>query len=154
MNPHPRIRKTVKWGGLAVTVLLVGVWVGTGWVSATWLSREGTGFSFYTGRLGLGFGVWRDNPTGERHLRLACDAWMMQWSFETDTRGSGWVLAIPLWAPACLALMATAVAWRVDARARRREQPHLCSKCGYDRTGLAVGSPCPECGSSAPAVNP
>ena len=27
MKPHPRIRKTIKWGGAVVTVLLVGVWV-------------------------------------------------------------------------------------------------------------------------------
>src|SRR5258708_976615 len=31
MKPHPRIRKTVKWGGAAVTVLLVVLWIGSGW---------------------------------------------------------------------------------------------------------------------------
>ena len=34
MKPHPRIRKTIKWGGAAVTVLLVVVWIGSGWGSA------------------------------------------------------------------------------------------------------------------------
>jgi len=29
MKPHPRIRKTIKWGGAAVTVLLVVAWVGS-----------------------------------------------------------------------------------------------------------------------------
>ena len=27
MKPHPRIRKTIKWGGAAVTLLLVVVWI-------------------------------------------------------------------------------------------------------------------------------
>ena len=37
MKPHPRIRKTIKWGGAAVTVLLVVVWVGSGWLSVGWV---------------------------------------------------------------------------------------------------------------------
>jgi hypothetical protein len=32
VKPHPRIRKTIKWGGAAVTVLLAVVWIG----SALW----------------------------------------------------------------------------------------------------------------------
>src|SRR5437773_2597147 len=31
MKPHPRIRRTMKWTGAVVTVLLVIVWVGSGW---------------------------------------------------------------------------------------------------------------------------
>jgi len=27
MKPHPRIRKAIKWGGAAVTVLLVVLWI-------------------------------------------------------------------------------------------------------------------------------
>ena len=36
MKPHPRIRKTIKWGGAAATVLLVVVWIGSGWVVLGW----------------------------------------------------------------------------------------------------------------------
>lgn len=32
MKPHPRIRKTIKYGGAALTLLLVVVWIGSGWV--------------------------------------------------------------------------------------------------------------------------
>ena len=32
MKPHPRVRKTIKWGGAVVTVVLLVVWIGTGWV--------------------------------------------------------------------------------------------------------------------------
>ncbi len=40
----------------------------------------------------------------------------------------------------------TAAAWRFDTLARRRASLNLCPKCNYDRTGLAVGAVCPECG--------
>ena len=29
MKPHPKLRKTITWGGAAVTVLLVVVWIGS-----------------------------------------------------------------------------------------------------------------------------
>jgi hypothetical protein len=31
MKPHPRIRRTIKWGGSVVTALLVVVWIASGW---------------------------------------------------------------------------------------------------------------------------
>lgn len=40
MKPHPRIRKAVKWGGAAVTVLLVVVWIGSGWWEVRCDSRK------------------------------------------------------------------------------------------------------------------
>jgi hypothetical protein len=54
---------------------------------------------------------------------------------------------VPLW---CLALPVGAItvhAWRVDVRARRAAF-NLCPKCDYDRTGLAAGAVCPECGAA------
>jgi hypothetical protein len=39
MRPHPRIRKTIKWGGAAVTVLLVVVWIGSGWWYVEYCNR-------------------------------------------------------------------------------------------------------------------
>jgi hypothetical protein len=37
-------------------------------------------------------------------------------------------------------------------RRMRRERRNRCVKCGYDRTGLAIGAVCPECGSGASKV--
>jgi hypothetical protein len=55
MKPHPRIRKTIKWGGAAVTLLLVVVWVGSGWIRCS-LGSCGRFWSFVQpGRLVLGW---------------------------------------------------------------------------------------------------
>jgi len=44
----------------------------------------------------------------------------------------------------------TAVAWRLDTLARRRADRTHCPRCRYDRSGLAAGAVCPECGTAAP----
>jgi hypothetical protein len=51
------------------------------------------------------------------------------------------VLTFP-WLPLFVAAGALMVLYR------EKKSPGLC-KCGYDRAGLAAGSPCPECGSPA-----
>ncbi len=150
MKPHPHIRKTIKWGGAAVTVLLVVVWVGSGWYIATWLSpfsREvviGSGIAQVSeipsrrhtpGELGFQCG-----PISSFRLFL-----LPHWR---SGRGGDWSLSIPLWLPAALSMLVTALAWRLDTLARRRARLNLCPKCDYDRTGLVggAGAVCPECG--------
>ena len=41
MKPHPRIRKTVKWGGAAVSVVLMVAWVGSKWYEAGYMTSGG-----------------------------------------------------------------------------------------------------------------
>lgn len=52
-------------------------------------------------------------------------------------------LVVPLWAPAVVTAAATGLGWRLG----RRSAGGRCGRCGYDLTGLAAPSPCPECGS-------
>ena len=52
MKPHPRIRKTIKWGGAVVTVLLVVVWIASGWWFARLtLSMDSVEFDVWRGSL-------------------------------------------------------------------------------------------------------
>ena len=156
MNPHPRIRKTVKWGGAAVTVLLVVVWVGSCWkwrqnvtIGSTTLETA-TGFVIvgYMGEIDLidrsGVFTWPKNPP--RLVIGPFEVYWWFWSWGTGT--SYWRVLIPLWLPTVPALAATVYLWRRDARLRSRSVLNLCPKCSYDRTGLAPDATCPECGSS------
>lgn len=149
MNLHPRMRKTIKWSGAAVTVLLVMVWLG----SAIWyVGYEGVGRSI---RLMPGGVVWVSAnyaPTvpmsdyWESHAQLLGERWKWWIDYGSAVRFS-W-LFVPLWLPAMTTLMAAAFAWRLDTLARRRARMNLCPKCGYDRSGLARDAKCPECDSS------
>jgi hypothetical protein len=146
MKPHPRIRKTIKWGGAAVTLLLVVVWIGSGWVSA---GRYG--FQYHI--LIAGGCVIPQWPTGGNGDYPApgwvctCHHWHVTrwWPFLNDS--GAWVrLYIPIWLLAVMAALLAGTARYFDTLARRRARLNLCPKCGYDRAGLAASAVCPECG--------
>jgi hypothetical protein len=157
MKPHPRIRKTIKWGGAVVTFLLAVVWIGSGWWCVIWGDGKGGTISVRAGGLAIwnvedidgdpwdGWYLLRDLPPLQRSR--------FQWKFEMTPGGASWglprALVIPLWAPTLVVFIPTVIAWRLDALARRRERVRLrlCLKCNYDRSGIAADAKCPECGS-------
>lgn len=66
----------------------------------------------------------------------------------------------PLWPELALNTFIFAAAWAAllsiipAARRARRQRSGLCERCAYDRRGLPINAPCPECAapSSAPAT--
>ncbi len=71
--------------------------------------------------------------------------------------GERWIPLAPLWPGFALnTVFYAALAWGLwqlplAIRLRRRRRKGLCVRCGYDFKGLgglALGSPCPECGSA------
>ncbi|HVU63420.1 MAG TPA: hypothetical protein VHC70_05555 [Phycisphaerales bacterium] len=152
MKPHPRIRKTIKWGGAAVTLLLVVVWIGSGWVRCLWRSVN------TSVQVDAGILVVIRDPTVTTVLPNRPPGWQyaiqphasLRWFMARRTAGSLTALYIPLWLPALACLLCTTGAWRLDVLARRRARLKLCPKCHYDRARLAAGAKCPECGSAAP----
>ena len=157
MKPHPRIRKTVKWGGAAVTVLLLVVWIGSGWylVSFThgdyWV-KVSSGCATLTHETRPLFGGqngWHAESVvspppgypGYQRWYWKPAYWRTYYPWETS-----W--SVSLWAPSLAAGFFASIAWAAEILARRRARRwvHLCSNCRYDRTGLAAGAVCPECG--------
>jgi hypothetical protein len=151
MRPHPRIRKTIKWVAAAMTVLLIAIWVASGSWSFVYTSPG----NYTQVAKGVVLWMWSD-PTRpsmsngaaqhEWTIEPALGPWSWAWHLETGI-GSGYI-AIPFWSMALLAAGITAIAWRLDIRARRRALGglNLCTNCNYDRTGLATQAACPECG--------
>ena len=152
MKPHPRIRKTIKWGGAVKTVLLVVVWIGSGWCGEVNLDTSALRLSIYHGRLFIRspnlIGFPRDWPPNVFIRGEAPGTFHMDWSMSNQ----GGEIAIPLWVPASLILAASVMSWRLDTIAHRRARVGLCPKCQYDRTGLAPGALCPECGAPSPSA--
>jgi hypothetical protein len=157
MKPHPRIRKTIKWGGAAVTVLLVVVWVGSIWWDVAWCSKR-IGF-VDVGAGGIGFLYHQPSKSdssiaGWRFDDVADDA-SMRWWFNV-TAVNSWAtwcsITIPLWCPFGIIAVACGLAWRLDTLARRRAKLNPCAKCGYDLTGLLKDAKCPECGATPAGV--
>jgi hypothetical protein len=149
MRPHPRIRKTIKWGGAAVTVLLVGVWIGSGWGFRAWHPCRGWLVSLGHGEIV----IFNLAPRGEDlATKYPIDsAWepfrLALWfdSFGPTGMFAG-QLNVPIWAFVIPPSLATGLAWRLDTLARRRAKLNLCPHCHYDRASLAARAVCPECG--------
>ena len=147
VRPHPRIRKTVMWASAAATALLLVTWIASGWCAVSWQS-SGLRYRLMlqSGRVGFAE-IYAQLPPRARG-----------WHFAVQERSFAWMWAryagrnfdarwVPLWAPTLGAVLASAIAWRVGTLGRRRARRNLCPTCGYDRSGLAAGAVCPECGS-------
>ena len=154
MKPRPIIRKTIKWGGAVVTVWRVGVWFGSGWCGVRWSVGDGRGFFVSRGLLSVDFDFIRTNDL----LVMSSHALPRGWngdlhSFRMFSQFAHWHMeyrhhvTIPLWLPSLAAFSFAASGLGLDTLARRRAKLNLCPKCSYDRTGLAIGAKCPECGA-------
>ncbi|HMN40148.1 MAG TPA: hypothetical protein PKE29_04835 [Phycisphaerales bacterium] len=146
MKPHPRIRKTIKWGGAAVTVLLVVVWAGSRWWNAGYEADR-----WVVGAVGgrLHLSTYAPGSTailgGWYVLRQARRFEGWQWGFSHDVFGYLESWAVPMWPLPLLSGASALLAWRLDTLARRARLGR-CPKCNYDRTGLSPAAVCPECG--------
>jgi hypothetical protein len=151
VNPTPRIRKTVKWSGV-LTCALAALWVGSwfGYVQRNfadgWWAAIASGYvivekmdaqSVLPGEIGWRYG------TGRMGIVWLPSAALF--------KGRSWIL-MPVWVPLILVLALTIAAWRRDHRAVTRARLNHCPTCNYDRRGLPVTSPCPECGAVTAAT--
>jgi len=144
-----KVRKTVKWGGAGLTVLLVVVWIGSGWWNVVWRSNGNLVTVVNWGEV---YFEWIENRPVldlESPFFVSTHGFELSWWPYLRNRNPYWVASIPLCYPALLSLVATAAAWRADAKYMRRAPVGLCAGCGYDRAGLAAGAVCPECGAAA-----
>jgi hypothetical protein len=156
MKPHPRIRTAIKWSGAVVTVLLVGVWIGSGWFV---LGNRAATFRWNGIHHGLLVWSWQSSRGWQGPgitlytypqvgWEIETTAYSLRWTPQYDGYNlDRWVL-LPLWILVVPAAAITGTAWRLDTLARRRAKRNFCPKCEYDRTGLTTGVICPECGSS------
>jgi len=152
MKPHPRIRKTIKWGrrGWGNGAAGGGVWIGSGWW-ALQLSGYRQKAVIAGGRAFAPSRLW-ESPNERRSISCsgkdATPIKFLSWRL-------GWEHECPLWALVIPALLCNRVPpWRLDAPRRHARalapRLNLCPKCSYDRAGDCGGMrKCPECGGGS-----
>jgi hypothetical protein len=155
MRPHPRIRKTVKWGGAAVTFLLLVAWIGSEFrlvelyqPRCRWyviLLKGALSFEFYVSTHPDATERWCSWQVPRLHVieQSGRGAWWWSSSLRDEFR----IVYVPLWMPVGACVIGAFPAWLLDARAKRRLRKGLCPRCNYDRAGIAEEAVCPECGS-------
>ena len=149
MQPHPRIRRTIKWGGAAATFFLLIVWLVSGWCYASITTSAGRSVSLGSGCVWLSGGPHAWGMPRKPGWDAGTQRWRVYSTVQANSAGMTWFVGVPLWMFAAPALLASAIAWGLDARSRRRVRAHTCIRCGYDRVGLAPSAVCPECGAAA-----
>ena len=157
MSRSPRARARCRWG-LAVLVLIV---------AATWVTTARVLFRW----AGPGFSVILANGTLQVYGEGFYHTWDRQWPAVQvgsgfnwgiawpQVRGPGyinygpdtalawpWYVALPLWLPTAVLVIAAALAWLWP----QRRKPGTCATCGYNLTGNITGR-CPECGTATHA---
>jgi len=152
VKPRPRIRKTLKWGDVLLTLILAAFWVASTRYYYTF--RPSASFEAQA-TLGLIAFVYYPNatpdwivgwPLFDSYPSKVPTAWAPRFEYHP---GRACMVALPAWMLLALVAPLPAFVWRRDALARRRSEKDLCPHCQYDRTGLAPSAVCPECGTHA-----
>jgi hypothetical protein len=151
MRPCPRIRKAVKWGGAAASVVLLAVWLTSVWLCAIYRHPNSNWIGISSGRLN----IFRLDPRARILIRRQLLGWEISrhkeelfWTAHRWNDGLQELVLIPLWILIGPVVLPTTIAWRLDIIARRRPLVDHCATCKYDRLGLPAGSVCPECGTA------
>jgi hypothetical protein len=149
MKARPRLRRLLKWGGLAICLLLAAAWAVSVPFDVVYRSK---GY-YVVVELVAGQACvthWPVNPRpgqGRKVLEVQKrPTWQCDWHSAWGTGKSGafsysW-MNIPLGMPLLLVGIPTMLVFWRD---RRRIPPGHCQACGYDLTGNTSGV-CPECG--------
>ncbi len=172
MKPKSIRRKVFKWTGLLTLLLLMVVFLLSGWwkFSVTWVripSVNLAGDFADTKWVQVSDGqIWfirvtkksefvRDDVTWYVYS-MNSPQWRIWGSYKKYVNvahlgNDVWTewctdLCVPLWIPVCLVGLPTVVAWYRD----RRFPPENCQACNYNLTGNTSGI-CPECGCATKA---
>jgi hypothetical protein len=174
MRPWPVLRKTAKWAGVLVCIVITGAWIasymrGFKW-NASWTAGAEDRDLFVRIRDGAIDAAEFAEPRVASEIDMLT-AVPMHWRFVGDRLGTVWMpdvfveehlaasgrykrtlILLPVWIPFLLCAVPTAILSRRDYILTSRARAGRCPKCGYDRRGLAADAKCPECGTvPAPA---
>jgi hypothetical protein len=148
---QPSLGAHLLWCGVSVSALFGALWA-LGQIGLIYHHSRGPGLTIliYADVVRIGQTNW---PTG-----FEPGIWTLDGLIKTSrVVASGpyyfqfarTPFSVPVWFPLLLSVPCTGWGWwirRVNAQLHPR-----CDQCHYDRTGLSLVAPCPECG--APAIN-
>jgi hypothetical protein len=161
-HPIMRARRVamqfMKWGGPILAVVISFGWWRSGSTSIEYLGPDDWMAIVSNGQVSVSYeayfiaeierivGVPQDR--GLRIEPVHPSIQKMRWWF-----GGAWeepenkFVSVPLWFPLAIVVGLSVMGWRMEIAARRRARIGNCSKCNYNRAGLAPEASCPECGA-------
>lgn len=142
-----RLTRWGKWAGLGITVLVTALLITSVWWNVTYSGPTTSvgvmggclRVACYGPPLGRSPAEWRA-VRARPYLK-----WRGSWQ-PADPSAAKPIsrLFVPLWPASVLGAVITVLLWRSGTRGGARP----CARCGYDLTGLARRTACPECGAT------
>ena len=148
----PRPKAVLKWTGLALCILFLVAWIGSGWCYAGIAYSEPRRFRAMGIDVGALWYEWIDGaapgpgtlPPGWSFRGGTTPLWSFRLAMVPMIRRWGGV--IPLYIPLLLLAVLTVWLMEKDRRSARWAKEGRCDRCGYDLSTLTENTPCPECG--------
>jgi hypothetical protein len=149
MRRRSRLRRWLKWSGVAICLAMAAAWGISLPLAACYLigsdagDRAAVGIILADGCLDCWLSPF--SRRGEHTFSVDPKPWRAPyWSPRLgDMDPSGKYVLLPLWIPFLLVAIPTGIIFWRD---RRRIPPGHCLRCGYSLTGNKSGV-CPECGT-------
>ena len=144
MAKRNRVRRVMKWAGLAGCAVLLVTITMSAWWTVRWTYYDYWGFVQWGG-LGIGYPSFSATTfTWDVGRNIAGGGPpLYQWfDYQPGSPTLASIFIIPLWLPLTLLGGLTFFLWRRD----RRKPEGCCQECGYDLTRNESGV-CPECGT-------
>lgn len=153
MKRRSRLRRVVKWGGVALSLLVLLVWIVTLWRNLGFFYVKSLVRGMQFTEVGVGQAeLWcsrYDLPKGPEptrsfkfYLTPPNDSQYRHWLPHVVRHQGFCRVILPLWIPLWLVALPTIFLFWHDCRV----PPGHCQTCGYDLTGNTSGV-CPECGT-------
>jgi hypothetical protein len=161
MNAQIRmnLRRPLTWIGIIAPLAILIVWALSGWFAVSFYGSAGR-------QWGIRHGCFKDVTyhhsasgmprrigwTSEREISRRNREpfeYTLEWWIGLEKNPIFDVVSIPLWMPAGLLLALHLSSVLVRQYRMRFRKGNLCPRCNYDRTGLAAGAVCPECGRAS-----
>jgi hypothetical protein len=145
MTPHPRIQKTLRWAGAAVTMLLLVLWIGSGWIGTTLATTKTSFVAVWTGQVYVAIGdVPLPMSAGDMEWGRT-KRYTLYWYGFARPLVNGGLICVPLWPLIAVAACSMYLSWRPELLRWLRSRRGHCPGCNYDRAGLPPAALCPEC---------
>ncbi len=119
MKPHPRIRKTVKWGGAALFTVLLLVALASVWWTAVFRTTQFVSGGVYMGGVDIESPGFHGPPASYITCFALPEPHKIMWHAHWRRREDEWSLFVPFWCLAGPPLIASLFAWDADHKARR-----------------------------------
>lgn len=139
-------------GCIIATCTVAGMWLSTlaFYAGLDWRTSSGIGYVHLgSGALSLCLdprAKYHGFRCGRRLIPLSAEwHWRALWHHQKP--GGFLIIVVPLWIPFLLFGVPSALLWPRGRMLAKGSRAGCCVRCGYDLSGLAAGSACPECGS-------